>query len=54
MPMVYRHPALPWNINVDSYVTGLNQPEAGGVTSVLKEPVPGREGDVRGGSGEHG
>jgi hypothetical protein len=26
----------------------------GGVTAILEEPVPGRDGDVRGGLGEHG
>src|SRR6516162_2652904 len=41
-------------MNVHSYVAGLNQPEAGGVTAVLKEPVPGREGNVRGSLREHG
>src|SRR5262245_61567379 len=51
---VDRYPALPGNVDVHCYIAGLNQPEAGGVTSVLEEPVPGREGDVRSGPGEHG
>jgi len=41
-------------MNVHSYVAGLNQPEAGGVTAVLKEPVPGREANIRGSLREHG
>ena len=42
------------NIDVHGYVAGLNQPEAGGVTALLKEPVPGWDGDVRGDLGEPG
>jgi hypothetical protein len=41
-------------MNVHSCVAGLNQPEAGGVTAVLEEPVSGRDSDVRGSRGEHG
>ena len=43
---VDRYQALAGNMNVHGYVAGLNQPEVGGVTAILEEPVPGRDGDV--------
>src|SRR5690242_10152758 len=51
---VDRHPALPGNVQVQRHVTGLDQPETAGTATVFEEPVPGREGDVRGDLRENG
>src|SRR5580704_6734178 len=51
---VDRHPALPGHVQVERYVTGLDQPEPAGAATVFEEPVPGREGNVRGGLRENG
>src|SRR5579864_6076391 len=47
------HPALPGNVQVQGHRAGLEQPEMVGAATLLEKPMPGREGDVRGGVGEH-
>src|SRR5205807_541627 len=47
-------PPLPGHVQVQRHVAGPDQPEAAGAAAVFEEPVPGREGDVRGGLREHG